>query len=157
MDHSMHNFLYPLTVYRRPVEPAQLVFKANLQEFAHQVSYISNLNTNGKLSSDEAFSHIHHLWKTLKRSQATLRLEHLRDQAMQVGNVVNLRQPFCPNANSLDCFSFGKVVSVMTTEIGMEVLVHLCNADGVELYTDEFGYQAIYSFCLDDIQIPDLS
>ena len=62
---------------------------------------------------------------------------------MQVGNVVNLRQPFCPNANSLDCFSLGKVVSVMTYRDRDGGVVHLCNADGVELYTDEFGYQAI--------------
>lgn len=51
MDHSMHNFLYPRASYRGPVQPEQLVFNANLQEFAHRVSYISNLNTNGKLTA----------------------------------------------------------------------------------------------------------
>lgn len=71
---------------------------------------------------------------------------------MQVGDVVGLRRPFRPTATSLDCFSFGKVVSIMPTETDMDVLVHLCNADGSELYTDGSGYQAIYSFRLDEIQ-----
>lgn len=50
------------------------------------------------------------------------------------------------------CFSFGKVVGVIPGRTGIDVLVYLCNADGSELYTNELGYQAIYSFRLDELQ-----
>jgi arginine deiminase len=72
MDHSMHNFLYPRAPYHGPIQPGHLVFNANLQEFAHRVSYISNLNTNGKLTADEALAHIQYLWETLKHSRVGL-------------------------------------------------------------------------------------
>jgi len=75
MDHSMHNFLYPRASYQGPAQPGQLVFNANLQEFAQRVSYISNLNTNGKLTADEAFAHIQYLWETLKHSRAGLQID----------------------------------------------------------------------------------
>ncbi|ASC71299.1 hypothetical protein XM38_022510 [Halomicronema hongdechloris C2206] len=79
MDHSMHNFLYPHAPYRGPVKPEQLVFNANLQEFAQQVSYISNLNTNGKLTLDEAFERIDHLWNELKHSKVQLQISGFGD------------------------------------------------------------------------------
>ena len=71
---------------------------------------------------------------------------------MQVGDIVGLRQPFRPTATSLDCFSFGKVIGIIPSRTDTDVLVYLCNVDGAELYTNELGYQAIYSFRLDEIQ-----
>lgn len=71
---------------------------------------------------------------------------------MQVDDIVGLRQPFRPTVTSLACFSFGKVVDIIPGRTGTDVLVHLCNANGSKLYTDELGYQAIYSFQLDEIQ-----
>lgn len=46
-----------------------LAFNANLQEFAQRTTYISNLETNGKLSPEEAYQQIKRLWKQLKRSK----------------------------------------------------------------------------------------
>ncbi|MCA1992706.1 MAG: hypothetical protein LDL41_11830 [Coleofasciculus sp. S288] len=50
----------------------RLVFNANLQEFAQRVTYICNLETNGKLSPQEAYNQIKALWKNLKRSKKQL-------------------------------------------------------------------------------------
>jgi hypothetical protein len=66
------NFLYPKSHYRGVVQPENLVFNANLQEFAQRVSYITSLETNGKLSPDESYREIRTLWKQLKRSKKHL-------------------------------------------------------------------------------------
>lgn len=66
------DFLYPRSRYYGQVKPENLVFNANLQEFAQRVGYITNLETNGKLSPDEAYAQIKALWKQLKRSKKEL-------------------------------------------------------------------------------------
>ncbi|MGF1480084.1 MAG: hypothetical protein ACFB4I_11415 [Cyanophyceae cyanobacterium] len=66
------NFLYPKSRYHGQVKPENLVFNANLQEFAQQVSYVCNLSTSGKLTSQEAYSQIQSLWKQLKQSKKQL-------------------------------------------------------------------------------------
>jgi hypothetical protein len=66
------NFLYPKSLYRGSVQPENLVFNANLQEFAQRVNYITNLETNGKLSPEESYQEIRNLWKQLKRSKKHL-------------------------------------------------------------------------------------
>jgi hypothetical protein len=66
------NFLYPKSRYRGSVQPENLVFNANLQEFAQKVSYITNLETNGKLSPEQSYKEIRTLWKQLKRSKKHL-------------------------------------------------------------------------------------
>jgi hypothetical protein len=66
------NFLYPKSHYRGAVQPENLVFNANLQEFAQRVSFITNLETNGKLSPEESYKEIRTLWKQLKRSKKHL-------------------------------------------------------------------------------------
>jgi polyhydroxyalkanoate synthesis regulator phasin len=65
-------FLYPRSRYYGRVKPENLVFNANLQEFAQRVSIICNLETNGKLSPEEAYTQIQALWKQLKRSKKQL-------------------------------------------------------------------------------------
>ena len=70
MDQS--DFLYPIGRYHGQVKPGNLVFNANLQEFSQKVSYISSLETNGKLSPYEAYKQIKSLWKRLKRSKKQL-------------------------------------------------------------------------------------
>lgn len=65
-------FLYPRSRYYGQVKPENLVFNANLQEFAQQVSYICNLETSGKLSPEESYQKIRALWKQLKRSKKQL-------------------------------------------------------------------------------------
>jgi len=66
------DFLYPRSRYYGKVQPENLVFNANLQEFAQHVSYICNLETAGKISSEEAYQKIRGLWKQLKHSKKEL-------------------------------------------------------------------------------------
>lgn len=67
-----NEFLYPRSRYYSQVKPQHLVFNANLQEFAQRVTVICNLETNGKLSPEEAYRQIKALWKQLKRSKKQL-------------------------------------------------------------------------------------
>ena len=69
---DLSDFLYPIGCYHGRGKPENLVFNANLQEFSQKVSYISNLETNGKLSPYEAYKQIKSLWKQLKRSKKQL-------------------------------------------------------------------------------------
>lgn len=66
------DFLYPRSRYRGQVQPENLIFNANLQEFSQRVSLICGLETNGKLSPEESFQQIETLWKQLKRSKKQL-------------------------------------------------------------------------------------
>ena len=66
------DFLYPRSRYYGQVKPENLVFNANLQEFAQRVSYICNLETAGKLSPEDAYEQIKALWKQLKLSRKQL-------------------------------------------------------------------------------------
>jgi hypothetical protein len=69
------NFLYPTSPYRGKFTPENLVINANLQEFAQRVSYICNLETNGKLSTQEAYLQIKALWKDLRKSVKNLGID----------------------------------------------------------------------------------
>lgn len=66
------DFLYPRSRYYGQVKPENLVFNANLQEFAQRVSYICNLETAGKISPEESYKQIKALWKELKRTKKQL-------------------------------------------------------------------------------------
>ncbi|MBD2091719.1 hypothetical protein H6F67_17895 [Microcoleus sp. FACHB-1515] len=67
-------FLFPQVRYRGEVKPENLVFDANLQEFSQRVSFISGLESNGKLSPAEAYEQIESLWHQLKRSKNQLNI-----------------------------------------------------------------------------------
>lgn len=71
---SKENFLFPHSSYRGEFTPENLVFNANLQEFAQKVSYICNLETNGKMPPQEAYKQIKNLWKNLRSSMKNLGL-----------------------------------------------------------------------------------
>ncbi|WP_088242149.1 DUF7219 family protein [Calothrix rhizosoleniae] len=66
------DFLYPRSRYYGQVNPENLVFNANLQEFAQKASYICNLETAGKITPKEAYEQIKELWKQLKRAKKQL-------------------------------------------------------------------------------------
>jgi len=66
------DFLYPRSRYYGEFKPENLVFNANLQEFAQRVNYLCNLETGGKISPEEAYQEIKQLWKQLKRSKKQL-------------------------------------------------------------------------------------
>jgi hypothetical protein len=74
------NFLYPYSAYRGEFKPENLVFNANLQEFAQKVSYICNLETSGKISSIQAYEQIKSLWKKLKKSLKELGIKDNPEQ-----------------------------------------------------------------------------
>ncbi|MGF1939182.1 MAG: DUF7219 family protein [Nostoc sp. ChiQUE02] len=67
-----NSFLYPRSRYYGNFKPENLVFNANLQEFAQKISYITCLETGGKLSQEEAYEQIKALWKELKHSKKQL-------------------------------------------------------------------------------------
>lgn len=69
---NKYDFLHPQSRYYGDFTPENLVFNANLQEFATKVGYISALETSGKLSPQEAFDQIQRLWKQLKASKKQL-------------------------------------------------------------------------------------
>jgi len=69
------NFLFPLSRYRGSARPENLLFNANLQEFSQRISLISALQTNGKLSAEEAFKQIQMLWQQLEQSRKALDID----------------------------------------------------------------------------------
>ena len=74
-NNDKDNFLYPKGNYHgevTPNNPNNLVFNANLQEFAQKVAYICNLETNGKITSEAAYDRIKELWHQLKTSKKQL-------------------------------------------------------------------------------------
>ncbi len=58
--------------YYGPFTPGQLAFNANLQDFASEVGTICALQTNGKLSAEDAYRKILTLWEVLKESKDNL-------------------------------------------------------------------------------------
>ncbi|UBF24920.1 hypothetical protein K9N68_25200 [Kovacikia minuta CCNUW1] len=68
------DFLYPRSTYRGEVKPENLVFNANLQEFAQKASFICNLETNGKMAPLDAYQQIKALYKQLRQSKKALGL-----------------------------------------------------------------------------------
>lgn len=66
------NFIYSRSSYYGQVKPKNLIFNANLQEFSQRVNFICNLETNGKLSPEDAYTEINVLWKQLKRTKKQL-------------------------------------------------------------------------------------
>jgi hypothetical protein len=71
---SKDSFLYPRSRYYGPFTPEELAFNANLQEFSQRVSYISALQTGGKISSEQAYEQVKCLWKQLKLSKKAMKL-----------------------------------------------------------------------------------
>ncbi len=69
-----NNFLYPRDRYHGQFQPNNLIFNANLQEFAQKIGYITSLETGGKLSPEEAFGQIEALWKKLEISKNNLKI-----------------------------------------------------------------------------------
>ncbi|MGC9505860.1 DUF7219 family protein [Baaleninema sp.] len=68
------NFIFPRGRYYGEFKPENVVFNANLQEFAQRVNYICNLETSGKISPQEAYDAIKELWKQLKQSKRELQI-----------------------------------------------------------------------------------
>jgi hypothetical protein len=52
--------------------PERLMFHNNLETFAERVGLIVGLQSNGKLSQEEAYAEIRKLWKSLRASKGSL-------------------------------------------------------------------------------------
>ena len=52
--------------------PERLAFHQNLEAFAERVGLIVGLQSNGKISQDQAYKEIRKIWKELKDSKGTL-------------------------------------------------------------------------------------
>lgn len=66
------DFMYPHSHYRGQVKPENLLFNANLQEFAQRVMVIANLETAGKITAEESYQEIKLLWNELRDSKRSL-------------------------------------------------------------------------------------
>lgn len=69
---NKEDFLYRPATYRGKMDPAALVFNANLQEFARRVGFICDLETSGKLGPGDAYDRIRLLWEQLDLSHHNL-------------------------------------------------------------------------------------
>ena len=69
---EQQDLLYPRSRYYGHVLPENLIFNANLQEFAQRISFIASLETGGKLSPEESYQQIRVLWKQLNKSRKQL-------------------------------------------------------------------------------------
>ncbi|WP_193198707.1 hypothetical protein [Nostoc sp. MG11] len=76
-----YSFIYPRSRYYGEFKPENLIFNANLQEFAQKVGYVANLETGGKLSPEDAYKYIQTLWKELKHSKQELRIGLKQDNS----------------------------------------------------------------------------
>jgi hypothetical protein len=65
---AKNNFLYEQYRYLGEFTPQNFLFNANLQEFSQRVCYLCNLQTLGKLSSQECYAKIELLWQQLTQS-----------------------------------------------------------------------------------------
>ena len=73
---NIHDFLYQKKYhYKGKFTLQNLVFNANLQEFATRVSYICNLQTLGKISAEDSYKQIDELWQQLERSYLELGID----------------------------------------------------------------------------------
>ena len=83
---DINSFLYRRRRYCGQFKPENLVFNANLQEFAQRVSYISNLETAGKLSPQKSYQQINALWEELKRSYLALGIDPDAENEVGIGD-----------------------------------------------------------------------
>ncbi|CEJ45030.1 DUF7219 family protein [Umezakia ovalisporum] len=67
-----NQFIYPRSAYYGQFKPENILFNAKLQEFAQKVTYISSLETSGKITPQQAYQKIETLWQNLKGSKKQL-------------------------------------------------------------------------------------
>ena len=74
MTDDAEKFVFPRSRYYGEFTPENVVFNANLQEFAQRVSFICNLETSGKMTPQEAYEAVKELWHVLKTSKQQLNI-----------------------------------------------------------------------------------
>ncbi|MEM1368386.1 MAG: hypothetical protein AAGG02_10280 [Cyanobacteria bacterium P01_H01_bin.15] len=78
-DLDKDKFFYPKSTYHGNFSPENLVFNANLQEFAGRINIICGLETAGKITSAEAYRRIKDLWQSLDKSKEQLGIDEAPD------------------------------------------------------------------------------
>jgi len=69
---SLDAMLYTKVPYRGEVSLPNIIFDANLQEFAQRITLICALESGGKISQGEAYQQIKELWINLHESKKNL-------------------------------------------------------------------------------------
>jgi hypothetical protein len=73
LDASVRSPMEAYSSYRgNDWSPERLAFHQNLEAFAERVGLIVGLQSNGKISQDQAYKDIRKIWKELKGSKGTL-------------------------------------------------------------------------------------
>lgn len=65
-------FLNPIGRFYGEFKPENVVFDANLQEFANRIAIICALENGGKIEPQDAYKQIKVLWAQLKASKKNL-------------------------------------------------------------------------------------
>jgi hypothetical protein len=69
---NKEEFIYPVGQYKGDFTPENVVFNANLQEFAQKVGLVCGLEANGKITPLDAYQKIKFLWDKLRESKENL-------------------------------------------------------------------------------------
>ncbi|MBW4429433.1 MAG: hypothetical protein KME50_34975 [Nostoc desertorum CM1-VF14] len=72
---TKNNFVYERYQYLGKFTPQNFLFNANLQEFSQRVFYLCNLQTLGKVSSQECYEEIESLLQKLAQSFKALQTD----------------------------------------------------------------------------------
>ena len=73
MADSLNSPMEPHSAYRgSDWTPQRLMFHQNLESLAERVGLVVGLQSNGKLSQENAYAEIRRIWKDLKDSKDTL-------------------------------------------------------------------------------------
>ena len=73
MTDGMISPMEPHSAYRgSDWTPQRLMFHQNLESFAERVGLVVGLQSNGKVSQEQAYAEIRRIWKDLKDSKDTL-------------------------------------------------------------------------------------
>ncbi|OKH28685.1 DUF7219 family protein [Chroogloeocystis siderophila] len=64
------DFFYPRSRYRGEFIPEHIAFNLHLQYFAHQVSLLCGLQTNGKVAPSDAYHRLVELWQQFEEYTA---------------------------------------------------------------------------------------
>ena len=73
MTDGMISPMEPHSAYRgSDWTPQRLMFHQNLESFAERVGLVVGLQSNGKVSQEQAYGQIRRIWKELKESKDAL-------------------------------------------------------------------------------------
>jgi hypothetical protein len=76
---------------------------------------------------------------------------------MKTGDIVRLKKPFAPVQGKTGAFQYGIVAGVIKSDrqhpssAAAEIILTLFDPAAEQVYTDETGAKALYSFYLDEI------